>query len=292
MENEEARLDRIRERDATWRWGLTAALLIGGALRLRDRRDPDDRAQPRRRDAAERAPKKSSACCRRVFAGIDDGITLLDRRGKLIFANAAAARMIGFDSPAGADGGVRSTELLARFEIVDEEGAPLPPEQLPSRAVFTGSPVARTTIRYRTGRSGALALVDRAGRIRSPTPSGNVIQAINVFRDVTADREADERRRFLLQAVDELNSSLDYERTLAAIARLAVPVLADWCGVDVVEDGRVKRLATAHVDPNKLAAAIAIEKRYPPDPKSKTGVQEIVRTGEAAADPRDSRASS
>ena len=110
---------------------------------------------------------------------------------------------------------------------------------------------------------------------------GNVIQAINVFRDVTADREADERRRFLLQAVDELNSSLDYETTLAAIARLAVPVLADWCGVDVVEDGRVKRLATAHVDPNKLAAAIAIEKRYPPDPRSKTGVQEIVRTGEA-----------
>ena len=98
---------------------------------------------------------------------------------------------------------------------------------------------------------------------------------------MTADREADERRRFLLRAVDELNSSLDYETTLAAIARLAVPVLADWCGVDIVEDGRVKRLATAHVDPNKLAAAIAIGKRYPPDPKSKTGVHEIVRTGEA-----------
>jgi GAF domain-containing protein len=43
----------------------------------------------------------------------------------------------------------------------------------------------------------------------------------------------------------------------------------------------VKRLATAHVDPNKLAAAVAIEKRYPSDPSSKTGVHEIIRTGAA-----------
>ena len=67
---------------------------------------------------------------------------------------------------------------------------------------------------------------------------GNVIQAINVFRDVTADREADERRRFLLQAVDELNSSLDYESDAGGDRPPGGAGAADWCGVDVVEDGR------------------------------------------------------
>jgi signal transduction histidine kinase/CHASE3 domain sensor protein len=287
MESEETRLDRLRERDATWRWGSTAALLIGGALAFAF---AAARMTVRSRLAEIRGARaeEEQRLLQSVFAGIDDGITLLDRRGKLIFANAAAARMIGFDSPA-ALMAAPSTELLARFEILDEEGAPLPPDQLPSRAVFTGSPFARTTIRYRTGGSGPWRWsIVQAHPVFDA--DGNVIQAINVFRDVTAEREADERRRFLLRAVDELNSSLDYETTLAAIARLAVPALADWCGVDVVEHGRVKRLATAHVDPNKLEAAIAIEKRYPPDPRSKTGVQEIVRTGEAQLIPEIPRA--
>ena len=39
-------------------------------------------------------------------------------------------------------------------------------------------------------------------------------------------------------------SSLDYHETLASVARLVVPRLADWCVVDVLEeDGTVRRLA-------------------------------------------------
>ena len=91
-------------------------------------------------------------------------------------------------------------------------------------------------------------------------------QAINVFRDVTAERDADERRAFLLRAVDELSSSLDYEATLAAVARLAVPALADWCAVDIVDGDQLKRLATAHVDPGKVASVAELARRYPPNP--------------------------
>lgn len=63
MEMEEARLDRLRERDATWRWGFTAALLIGGTLAFAI---AATRLTVRSRVAeiAERAPKKSSACSR------------------------------------------------------------------------------------------------------------------------------------------------------------------------------------------------------------------------------------
>ena len=214
-----------------------------------------------------------------VFASIDDGITLLDRSGKLVFANAAAARVLGFSSTA-ALMTASASELVSRFEMTDAQGNAIPPDQLPSRAVFTGRPPEAMTIKYRAARTGPWRWsVVKANPVVDS--DGNVIQAINVFRDVTAEREADERQRFLLRAADELSSSLDYETTLAAIARLAVPALADWCGVDIVENGQVRRLATAHVDPEKLAAAIALAKRYPPDPNSAAGVHEIVRTGKS-----------
>jgi len=278
MEAEEARLDQIRERTATHRWGSTAALLIAGALTFVF---VAARLSLRSRDAElQRArAEEEQRLLQSVFAGIDDGITLLDRSGRLVFANDAAARIVGFDSPA-ALLAASPREIVDGFEILDEQGQAMPADRLPSRAVFAGAPAASATIRYRTRRSGAWrwSIVQAHPIVDA---GGNVIQVVSVFRDVTADREADERRRFLLQAGDELNSSLDYETTLAAIARLAVPVLADWCGVDIVEDGHVKRLATAHVDPNKLAAAVAIEKRYPSDPSSKTGVHEIIRTGAA-----------
>ena len=79
METQEARLDRLRERDATRRWGFTAALLIAGTLVFVDRRDPAGGAARVAEIRRRAQPKKNSACCRRVFAGIDDGITLQDR---------------------------------------------------------------------------------------------------------------------------------------------------------------------------------------------------------------------
>ena len=60
---------------------------------------------------------------------------------------------------------------------------------------------------------------------------------------------------FLADASTELASSLDYQATLAKVAQLAVPTFADWCAIDVVEDGRLHRLAVAHVDPAKVQLA-------------------------------------
>jgi PAS domain-containing protein len=77
------------------------------------------------------------------------------------------------------------------------------------------------------------------------------------FRDVTERKRAEEQmrrseeaQRFLAEASSVLSSSLDYHETLASVARLAVPTLADWCAVDVLEeDGSVERLAVEHPDP-------------------------------------------
>ena len=86
---------------------------------------------------------------------------------------------------------------------------------------------------------------------------------------------------FLADASTELASSLNYEATLARVARLAVPRFADWCAIDVVEDGRLNRLAVEHVDPAKVELARALQERYPPDPDAPAGPWNVIRTGQS-----------
>src|SRR5439155_16612263 len=76
----------------------------------------------------------------------------------------------------------------------------------------------------------------------------------------------------------ELASSLDYSTTLARVARLAVPTLADWCAVEVLDGGRLHTLAVAHVDPAKVVLAEKMQRRYPSDPDAATGSANVVRT--------------
>jgi len=110
------------------------------------------------------------------------------------------------------------------------------------------------------------------------------------FQDVTERKRAEEQmrrseeaQRFLAEASSVLSSSLDYRETLASVALLAVPALADWCAVDVLEeDGSVDRLAVEHPDPYKVPLAYALEKRYPPEPEEPGGVRGVMRAGRPA----------
>ncbi|HEX8290195.1 MAG TPA: PAS domain S-box protein [Pyrinomonadaceae bacterium] len=100
-------------------------------------------------------------------------------------------------------------------------------------------------------------------------------------RRLRGEAEAAERRAtFLAEAATLLSSSLDYERTLEAVAHAAVPWVADWCGVDILgDDGQVRRLAVAHVDPAKVEWARELSERYPYDPEAPIGLPAVLRTG-------------
>ncbi len=88
--------------------------------------------------------------------------------------------------------------------------------------------------------------------------------------------------RLLAEAGDVLEASLDYQRTLAQLARLLVPRFADWAGVALAEeDGTYTSLAIAHADPEKVRFAEELQERYPPEQDAPTGVPNVIRTGTA-----------
>ena len=97
---------------------------------------------------------------------------------------------------------------------------------------------------------------------------------------MTPEVREQDRRQFIANAIEVLNRSLDYAQTLASLAWIAVPTIADWCAVDVVENGVLQRLAVAHVDRGKLDFVEEIERRFPPDPDAPHGISAILRTGQ------------
>jgi GAF domain-containing protein len=91
---------------------------------------------------------------------------------------------------------------------------------------------------------------------------------------------ARDRLAFLLRASELLTESLDYEETLGQVADLAVPRMADWCSVELVDaDGVITQVAVAHVDPEKRELAVRLREQYPPDPNAPTGTVNVIRTG-------------
>jgi len=130
------------------------------------------------------------------------------------------------------------------------------------------------------------------------TRSGVVVHGSDVTAQVLAHREvqaaraeaeaqreraeaAQQRVAFLAEASARLAESLDAQATLRTVAGLAVPALADWCFVEVLEDdGRVHPVAVAHADPAKVALVHEGLRRYPVDLAAPFGTGHVLRTGE------------
>ncbi|MEA2352562.1 MAG: hypothetical protein QOJ14_976 [Thermoleophilaceae bacterium] len=104
--------------------------------------------------------------------------------------------------------------------------------------------------------------------------------AIDNARLFNESREARARAEFLVRAGEILSGSMDYEETLKNVAAIAVPELADWCGVSLLEeDGSIRQVAAAHVDPEKVRLAWELQERYPTDPDNPAGAPNVIRTG-------------
>ena len=160
---------------------------------------------------------------------------------------------------------------------------PLMADELPEDRSIVCFPIA-----VGSRRLGAIGLTFPGRRI----PDDRAMEFLGTLADACAqaldrlnavDQAADRATKlaFLADASSELASSLDYGTTLSNVARLAVPTLADWCAVQVLEDGRLRTLAVAHVDPAKVELAWEMHERYPPDMAAETGAPKVVRTGES-----------
>src|SRR3954452_23250997 len=92
---------------------------------------------------------------------------------------------------------------------------------------------------------------------------------------------AEQALRFLDEASGILAGSLDYEHTLGTIAQLMVPLLADWCAVDVRgEDGALRQITSGHPDPEQEAFLVELRRRYRAETQGSEGVLRVIETAQ------------
>src|SRR3954447_25754609 len=86
---------------------------------------------------------------------------------------------------------------------------------------------------------------------------------------------------FLAQASGVLAGSLQHEGTLKEGATMAVPDVADWCAVDIVEgDGSLRQITSTHPDPDQEALLMELRRRYREEKGSSAGATYTILTSE------------
>lgn len=102
---------------------------------------------------------------------------------------------------------------------------------------------------------------------------------------VAALKEMARRSAFLAEASGKLAASLDYEETVAAASRLALPEVADWCLLVIIEE-RPRRLRAElrHTDASLEDEARACLAGHPLEGRAEGGaIAQVLRSGIATA---------
>jgi PAS domain S-box-containing protein len=108
---------------------------------------------------------------------------------------------------------------------------------------------------------------------------GRIIQWFGTATDIHNIKLAEEGERFLAEASTTLASTLDYQVALERLARLVVERLADWCVIDILEDGDFRPLAVAHRDTAKEPGLRQMRSRYPVVKERPSLVRDVAQSG-------------
>src|SRR4051812_6039616 len=213
-----------------------------------------------RREAQSEA-SRSLSLLRATLESTADGILVVSLEGKILSFNQKMADM--FEIPA---------EIFGSGDDTAAINAAL------EKLVYPDEFMRRVIELYRHPEEASYDVLDlKDGRTFERYSQPQLVDDVPVgrvwsFRDVTARRRAEEqahalareqaaraeaensqrRAALLAEASRVLSASFDYETTLAALVRLAVPDIADYCALDIVEaEDRFERIGEAHSDPAK-----------------------------------------
>jgi PAS domain S-box-containing protein len=213
-----------------------------------------------------------------LVASMEDAVSVRDAGGELVLANRASLDLLGVQSLKE----LRSLslgQLRERFALYTADGRPLSDDELGFvRALETGTtpePLLFRRVTRATGRQQWLrAKTTIVGGADEPP------LVMTITEDVTAAKRSEIGQRLLVEAGRVLSQSSAGDDVLQQIADLAVPTLADWCGIELPGPGGQMRLAaTAHADPAKLRLAERLRERRPVRVDDEGIAAGVLRTG-------------
>lgn len=222
----------------------------------------------RRAHAAERTQRIRNAA---VVETALDCIITIDHEGRILEWNPAAERSFGRDRASVLGQQLAETIVPPQYRDAHYRGF--------ARYLETGEAhVLGRRIEVEGMRADGSCFPCELAITRVPVPGPPIFTAY--LRDLTARRRLEATQRLLLRASSVLLSYVATDRMLCDLSDVVVPAFADWYTVDVVEhDGSVRRIETAHRDPEKIVLAKAFASRYAGREEATHGPRAVIRTG-------------
>jgi serine phosphatase RsbU (regulator of sigma subunit)/PAS domain-containing protein len=215
-----------------------------------------------------------------ILASVDAAVTVRDRNGRMVYANQAAADLLKLPDPeavlAQPPGG-----HMGRFDVYTEDGVPVDLTDLAGTRLLMGktAPEAMTVRNVVKATGEERWLLNKATAVTAP--DGRVLMAVNLIEDITTTKRNEIAQHLLAQTARTLAEAGDLSDTMQAIADAAVPSLADWAGVELVDQaGRIRTYAIAHRDPDKVRLGWRLRARWPAGEDERDGLAAVIRTGE------------
>ncbi len=177
-----------------------------------------------------------------VMENVAEAVIVHDSGANVVYANRAASELQDLIS-------ARPGSQVPRFEIRDEDGRPLDPDQLPRRRTLRGEdPQPRVFRLFDTDTGQESWRLEKSTAIRGP--AGDVLYAVTTVEDVTVVKRDEFEQTLLADAAEALASAADYTSALEALSLTVAPRLADWCTLNAPNaDGVIERISPAPDDP-------------------------------------------
>jgi PAS domain S-box-containing protein len=190
---------RLRHREGYWVWVLTRAQVTEWDEAGRPVKTSGINLDITAAKALESALARERDTLARVMEASVSGIVVVDERGGVVFANAAAERVLGRSvSP-----GDCLLQLLGSADVADLAGNRIPPEDLPVSRALAGQPgmhEARHDIYWPTGERRAIAVT--SARLSAP---GTDLAVVCTFTDITDEVENETRLRAAMTTAETAN---------------------------------------------------------------------------------------
>ncbi|WP_164010750.1 ATP-binding protein [Pyxidicoccus trucidator] len=205
-----------------------------------------------------------------LVEGVQDyGIDLLDTQGRVASWNPGAERMTGY----------HESEVLGRPDSLF-----YPPEAVaagvPERDLERARRDGRLRVEgWRVRKDGTQFLAEVAITALHDEHGGPQGFA-TVWRDITERRRAERTQRLLAEAGRLFHQFLDPDLTVAELARMMVPEVADACVLYLMEpSGELRPRAAKHSVPEREPWVWEMLRRYPPSSEEPYGIWQVLRTG-------------
>jgi len=182
-----------------------------------------------------------------TLTNLAEAVIVRDPAARIVFANAAAARLLGVATAEEITDAVPGS-LMALYDVFDERGRRLDLADLPSAIAARGEDATPLLVRNVVRATGEQRwLLHKATPVLAP--DGSLAMVVSVIEDLTEVKRAELAQRLLAEAGQVLSSSLDYHQSLQRVSELTVSGFADRCHVLLRgDDDGLEEVAVAHAE--------------------------------------------